>query len=178
MNNQLQDCSQDQKRARHELPLKRQRELLGGLERFVHTDNAEWGHVALSSAWRAVAFWPADIQDGETGSLLDWHTEGHALFLGYRDTLRALWRFDQAAIRFGALAHLLGVSNGLDAALRGARVAGFPGVELGAERLRSAYPYAKVGSTPISWPNWVRRAWDYRPNNDFQEAVDLLWKQR
>jgi hypothetical protein len=148
-------------------PEEKQR-LYKGLERFVNAGDGPEEYAALSKAWSC--FWPLDLQDGR-GNSLAWVDEGHLLFLVWRDALRRVWISDPVALQGGLVSFLFGLSGWRISLPDEVRLV------LARDRIEIAYPGASEVSRPVVYPHWKSGAFSYSPDNDFQRALNLLFRE-
>ncbi len=170
------------------LPGKEKARLLAGLEKFANLGDGLEDY--LSFAGQSPEFWPVEILD-QHDHAITWTRACHKVVLIYRDSLRRLWRLEPAALHDESLSLLMGVSHYLlsvnreDVASEISLVSGsgFPlmprwGIWGQAwKEVFEAHPNAWVLSAGLS-PSWQTGEFEYRPWNDFQRAVYLLFRER
>jgi hypothetical protein len=162
--------------------------LFKGLERFANTGNSLEEYRALGKGWQD--FWPLDSRDEHWKPLL-WVDSGHALFSLFRDSLRCLWasdpssvhsdetRVEECPLHVDALSFLLGIGGQFrHLAKEGGRRDLHPrGIVEAWEVLRRNHPDVRVIASPVVYPHWRRGEFTYIPENDFQRAVYLLFRE-
>jgi hypothetical protein len=159
-------------------PVNRQarQRLFRGLERFANTGDTMKEYRAFGTAWRD--FWPFDFRDGQNNPLR-WPDSGHGLFLLWRNALRGLWISDPYAIHTDALSFLMGIGGQFEhLSKEGGRRDFHPlGIVPAWETLTQDHPDVRVIAVPVVYPHWKRGEFTYSPQNDFQNAVYLLFRE-
>ena len=146
--------------------------LFAGLEKFVNLGDGCEYYRKLGK--QCPTFWPIGIQDGE-GHFLDWAPECHKIGLVYRNYLRRLW---ESKPRDETLPVLLGISHEiLQAAVKGTPVIENTAFQDAWRQLKDKYPRASIPVMPSVYPHWELGDFAYAPQNDFQKAIYLLFRE-
>jgi len=172
----------------NKLPAKEKARLFAGLEKFAKLGDGLEDY--LSFARELPKFWPVEIIT-LGGDSLRWDRACHKLALIYRDSLRRLWRLEPDALSDESLPVLMGVSYRLqdfthdDMRKVGPESGtGFPlksphGIwGMAWKEILEAHPHAFIVDRPDLFPSWQTGEFVYRPCNDFQRAVYLLFRER
>jgi hypothetical protein len=155
-------------------PTDRER-LFKGLERFVNTSDSLDEYKALGTGWSG--FWPRELL-GRNGKSLAWISDFHALFLVFRNQLRYVWTPLADPLKRGAVSFLLSIGAEFETLESGGVVFLPPaGLSDAWNTVTKHEPSVSGTSRPLLYPQWTSGSLSYVPQNDFQRAFYLLFRE-
>lgn len=150
--------------------------LIQGLQEFANLGDSVEDFQHFSKAWPD--FFPVVMRSKDAALTLTWCENSRPLVLAVRDTLRAVWRGGSEL----DLALLLGFGRDADRLLKERqppvaldRMLGVPTVAL--YEAMKQIPTEYIAELPRAIANWEKGKFQYEPVNNFQRAVELLWRQ-
>lgn len=151
--------------------------LLQGLQSFANLGDSVAEFWSFSKQWPD--FFPVTFHSvEEPPKTLTWSQDSHGLVLAFRDMLRHVWGTGSER----ALAFLLGVDRDAHALINSRsrpqaldQMLGYPTVAFW--NAMKQLPNEFVADLTEVRPDWQRGEFQYRPKNNFQAAIYLLWRQ-
>jgi hypothetical protein len=176
--------------APNELAGKEKGRLLQGLASFANLEDSIKEYRIFAKEWPT--FWPVEIIDSEDDNFLKWPDSGHKMALLFRDCLRRLWRSDPMWREDESLPLLMGTSDWFLGYTDQQVVDNLHG-ESSQDSQSLLHPWSAWGR-PLKEllkihpgalffgaslrPSWKAGDFIYRPANEFQCAVYLLFKEK
>jgi hypothetical protein len=157
------------------LAVSNRKRLYAGLERFVNTGHSIEEYKALGKGWPTL--WPRELLD-ERGKSLSWIDDCHALFLVFRNALRHVWIPAPDVAKRGLLRFLFGVGGEIETLENGGAVylPAANGLEEAWDLIRKHGPRGSDVRPPQICSDWTSGTFIYVPQNDFQQALYLLFQ--
>lgn len=123
-------------------------------------DDSQTRHIKKDGQWR------------ELTKAITWEPVGHKLALSYRNCLRIIWG---AWYSFPGAYHPV-AGQAFEILLSLETYVRYHGLEEALETILAVYKSAQVVSSPIL-ADWHTGSFTYKPGNDFQRAVYILFRQ-